>query len=159
VRYLVRTEPGRREELMPVVEEALARSNTERIIRAPESMAETDKDSYALDSGLDRILGVIMVLLIAITTLGIVGLASFSLRRRTKQIGTRRVLGASKGDILRYFLVSNFLNTSMGAVLGAVMTVGFNIALVDFLGFPKIDVAVRAAGDGSARAGGTDGGT
>ena len=139
VRYMVRTEPGRRDEMMPVVEELLARSNNQRIVRAPESMAETRARSYALDSGLAKILGVIMAMLVLITSLGIVGLASFSVRRRTKQIGTRRALGAKKRHILRYFLVENFVITTLGVVLGAVMTVGFNVWLVQALNFPKID--------------------
>ena len=140
VRYMVRTEPGRRDEMMPVVEELLARSNNQRIVRAPESMAETRARSYALDSGLAKILGVIMAMLVLITSLGIVGLASFSVRRRTKQIGTRRALGAKKRHILRYFLVENFVITTLGVVLGAVMTVGFNVWLVQALNFPKIDL-------------------
>ena len=125
--------------MMPFVEELLARSNNQRIVRAPESMAETRARSYALDSGLAKILGVIMAMLVLITSLGIVGLASFSVRRRTKQIGTRRALGAKKRHILRYFLVENFVITTLGVLLGAVMTVGFNVWLVQALNFPKID--------------------
>lgn len=139
VRYLVRTAPNRRDELMPVVEEALARANRERIVRAPESMTETRQQGYMLESGLSIILAVVMVALVLVTTLGIVGLASFSVRRRTKQIGTRRALGARKVDILRYFLAENFLVTSAGVLLGIGLTVGFNIYLVQALNFPKID--------------------
>ena len=91
-----------------------------------------------LDSGLAKILGVIMAMLVLITSLGIVGSASFSVRR-TKQIGTRMALGAKKRDMLRYFLVENFVITSLGVLLGAVMTVGFNVWLVEALNFPKID--------------------
>jgi len=138
VRYMIRTEPGRRDEMMPIIEETLARSNSERIVRAPESMAETRKDSYALDSGLAKMLGAIMAMLIGITTLGIVGLVSFSVRRRTKQIGTRRALGATRGNILRYFLLESLLITTIGLLLGATMTIGFNMLLVAFLNFPKI---------------------
>jgi putative ABC transport system permease protein len=139
VRYLVRTEPGRRDELMPAVEEALARANLSRIVYAPESMAKTRERSYAIDNGVAKLLGVIMVALVAITALGIVGLASFSVRRRTKQIGTRRALGARRRDILRYFLLENLLITGAGVLLGAVLTIGFNVWLVDALNFPKID--------------------
>jgi putative ABC transport system permease protein len=139
VRYLVRTEPGRRDELMPAVEEALARANLGRIVYAPESMAKTRERSYAIDNGVAKLLGVIMVALVAITALGIVGLASFSVRRRTKQIGTRRALGARRRDILRYFLLENLLITGAGVLLGAVLTIGFNVWLVDALNFPKID--------------------
>ena len=146
VRYLVRTEPGGRDAMMPVVEDALAKANAERIVRAPESMAETRERSYRLDAGLSIILAVVMVVLVLITGLGIVGLASFSVRRRTKQIGTRRALGARKGDILRYFLVENFLITSAGVLLGLAMTVGFNVWLVQSMSFPKVDWLTVALG-------------
>ncbi len=138
-RYMVRTAPGRREAMMPLIEDQLARSNSQRIIRGMRSMAETREQSYLMHRGLAIILTVVMVVLTLITSLGIVGLASFSVNRRTKQIGTRRALGARKRDILRYFLVENFLITTMGVVLGGVMTVGFNMWLVDAMSFPKID--------------------
>ena len=65
------------------------------------------------------------------TSLGIVGLASFSVSRRTKQIGTRRALGASQGSILRYFMTENLLISSAGVVLGAALTVGLNMLMVE----------------------------
>ncbi len=146
VNYMVRTEPGQRDALMPLVEEALATSNTQRIVSAPESMDDTRKRSYALDAGVSRILTVVMVLLVAITALGVIGLVSFSVRRRVKQIGTRRALGATRADIRRYFLLENFIITSVGLVMGAALTVGFNMWTVSALGFPKIDLAYVAGG-------------
>ncbi len=53
-----------------------------------------------------------------VTALGIFGLASFSVNVRTRQIGTRRAVGARKADIVRYFMVENWLVTTMGIVLG-----------------------------------------
>ncbi|MEM7016131.1 MAG: FtsX-like permease family protein [Pseudomonadota bacterium] len=137
-RYIVRTEPGQRDSLMPQVEELLASSNSERIIRSMETIEETRRDSYQLDMGLAKILGFVMAVLILITGLGILGLASFSVSRRTKQIGIRRALGATTSDILRYFLVENMLITFAGVVLGAILTVALNIWLVDMMNFPKI---------------------
>ena len=46
--------------------------------------------------------------------LGIFGLATFNVSTRTKQIGTRRAVGARRRDIVRYFLVENGLITSAG---------------------------------------------
>lgn len=137
--YMIRTEPGQREAMMPLIEDQLARSNAQRVIRDMRSMPETRKQGYLMHRGLAIILTVLMVVLTLVTSLGIVGLASFSVNRRTKQIGTRRALGARKRDILRYFLVENFLITTMGVVLGGVMTIGFNMWLVESMSFPKID--------------------
>lgn len=138
VRYMIRTTAGQREAMMPVIEETLASANSQRIVRDLESMAETREGTYALDKGLSNLLVVVMVVLVVITAVGVLGLASFSVKRRTKQIGTRRALGASRGDILRYFLVENLFITGAGVVLGACMTIGFNVLLVDAMSFPKI---------------------
>ena len=123
---------------MPVVEEALAKSNRQRIVRAPQSMAETRAFGYWLDSGLSTTLAVVMAALLLITSFGIVGLASFNVRQRTRQIGTRRALGATKADIVRYFLVENFLIATAGVLLGAVLTVAFNVVLVQQLQVAKV---------------------
>ncbi|HET7267090.1 MAG TPA: FtsX-like permease family protein, partial [Oleiagrimonas sp.] len=63
------------------------------------------------------LIGVIVALL-GVTALGIVGLASFWVSQRRKQIGVRRALGATRGDILRYFQTENFLIVTFGAALG-----------------------------------------
>ncbi|MCZ6643870.1 MAG: ABC transporter permease [Gammaproteobacteria bacterium] len=147
-RYLIRTEPGRLDEMMPQIEELLASSNTGRIIRGMRSMPDTRARSYLFHSGMSTILTIVVVVLTAITGLGIVGLASFSVNRRTKQIGTRRALGATKGDILRYFLVENFVITTFGVVLGGAMTIGFNVWLTEAMSLPKIDLMYVPIGMG-----------
>ena len=73
------------------------------------------------------------------TSLGIVGLASFSVSRRTKQIGTRRALGASKADITRYFQSENLVISFIGVLLGAGLTIGLNIWMVDAFGLDSMD--------------------
>lgn len=137
--YLIRTEQGRRDAMMPVVEELLVKSNEDRIVRSNRSMEETRRQSYQVDRAVSIMLVVTMALLITITAFGIVGLASFSVQGRTRQIGTRRALGARRRDIVRYFMVENFLITTMGVVLGGIMTVGFNMWLVEAMSFPRID--------------------
>ena len=130
VRYLVRAAPGRLGELMPLIEEQLAHANRGRIVRAPRSMSETRAQGLLVVNGIATILIVVTVALLSVTALGIAGLAAYSVRRRTKQIGTRRALGARKRDILGYFLTENFLISSVGVAFGAVLTVAFNVALV-----------------------------
>ena len=139
VRYMVRTESGRLDELIPKVEETLLALNDGRLVRNTMTMAETRERGYLLDQGLATILTVVMCVLVIITAVGILGLASFSVRRRTKQIGVRRALGATQQDILRYFLLENACISLIGVVVGAGMTVGLNIWLVGAMSFPKIE--------------------
>lgn len=138
-RYFIRTEPGRRDELMSQVEEMLASSSSDRIIRGMRTMEETRERSYGGHSAMIRLLIFTVSLLLLITSLGIVGLASFSVSQRTKQIGTRRALGASKMDITRYFLSENLLISSLGVLIGALLTVALNIWMVDAFGLDSMN--------------------
>jgi putative ABC transport system permease protein len=129
-RYLVRTEPGRRDEVMKQVEQKLSDANHSRIIGKLRTIEQTRREAYAGDRAMMIILSAVIFCLLTITALGIVGMASFWVAQRTKQIGTRRALGATKFDILRYFLTENFLITSGGLMLGAVLTYGFSFWLM-----------------------------
>jgi len=75
------------------------------------------------------LLGVIAALML-VTALGIVGLASFWVQQRRKQIGIRRAIGATRGDILRYFQTENFLIVTMGIVFGVLLAYALNLMLM-----------------------------
>ena len=139
VNYYIRTEPGMRDEMMSKIEELLAASADGRIIRNLRTLEENRERSYRGDRAMIKILSTVMVILTVVTALGIVGLASFSVNQRKKQIGTRRALGASQTDILRYFMVENFLISSIGVVLGAALTIGLNIVLVNAFSLDPIE--------------------
>lgn len=138
-RYFIRAKAGQRDRLMPKVEEMLAASNKSRIVRSMRTMQETRERSYRGDAAMIKILSTVMVILTIVTALGIVGLASFSVNRRKKQIGTRRALGASQAAIIRYFMLENFLISSIGVVLGAILTVSLNLALVNMFSMAMLD--------------------
>lgn len=129
-RYLIRTEPGRRDELMKTVEAKLIESNHGRIVRGLKSVEKVRSECYANDRAMMIILGTVIFCLLTITALGIVGMASFWVTQRTKQIGTRRALGATRASILRYFLTENFLITTGGLLLGAFLTYAVSLWLM-----------------------------
>jgi len=130
-RYVVRAEPGYRDALMPQIEELLTNSNKDRLIRDMTIMEDVREAAYLDDAALIKILTFIVGMLTVITGLGIVGLASFNVSRRTRQIGIRRALGATKPAIVRYFMVENFLVSSIGVVIGGILSVALNIAMVE----------------------------
>jgi putative ABC transport system permease protein len=130
-RYVVRAEPGYRDELMPQIEELLSNSNKDRLIRDMTLMEDAREMAYLDETALIKILSFIVGMLTIITGLGIVGLASFNVSRRTRQIGIRRALGATKPAIVQYFMVENFLISSIGVVVGGILSVALNIAMVE----------------------------
>lgn len=136
--YIIRTEPGMRDELMPQVEELLAERSKDRIIRSMRSMDETRERSYRGDASMIKMLTFTISLLVAVTALGIVGLASSSVNRRTRQIGTRRALGASKGAILRYFMTENFIISLVGVLVGAALTIGLNMIMIETFSLTRV---------------------
>ncbi len=139
VRYLVNVEPGQVDKLMPRIEEALAASNTTRIISRVRTMTEVAGRSYSRDKGMAVALLVVIGMLIIVTALGIIGLAAFNVRQRTKQIGTRRAVGARRADILRYFLAENWLMTTGGVIAGVALTLMLNYHLATEYSLEKLD--------------------
>jgi putative ABC transport system permease protein len=126
----VRAEPGRRDALMRVVEDHLAKSNPGRSINYVRTLELYKERSYLSDRNMGIFLVSVTTLLLAITSLGVFGLATFNVSTRTKQIGTRRAVGARRGDIIRYFLAENWLITTGGVVVGCMLglAVGYLLA-------------------------------
>lgn len=86
-------------------------------------------------------LGLLLSLIIGLlgaTALGIIGLADFWVSQRAKQIGIRRALGATKGDILSYFQIENFIIVTSGIVLGMLVSYEMNLGLMKFYELPKL---------------------
>ncbi len=129
--YVVRTEPGLRDTLMPQLEERLANADRTRLIVNVQAFDDVRERAYLGDAAMIRILLFVNVLLTAITGLGIVGLASFNVSRRTRQVGIRRALGATKASIMRHFMLENFLISTAGVVAGGVIAIGLNLFMVE----------------------------
>ncbi|GAB4192263.1 MAG: ABC transporter permease [Wenzhouxiangellaceae bacterium] len=137
--YLIRVEPGLADQMMPVIEETLREVNPRRVLPLMRTMAEGAANSYRIDRTMIWVLLTVVGLLIVITAVGIIGLAAFSVSQRTRQIGTRRALGARRNQIMRYFLVENWLITSIGLALGMLLATGFNYWLVTSFELERMD--------------------
>jgi putative ABC transport system permease protein len=144
--YLIRAQEGELSGLIPRVEERLLEVEPNRLIQYVQTQEYIVDRIYANDYATMVILTVVMVLMIIITGLGIVGLASFSVSQRTQQIGTRRALGARKRDILRYFFLENLMLTTIGVTVGGVMTYLLSYLLVTQFGGERLDVLYYPGG-------------
>ena len=129
VNYVLRVRSGQMASVMKAVPKALLTTNRMRVIPVKSGVQPFSRiraDAYAGDRGMAILMGVISLVLLAITGAGIVGLTSFWVGQRRKQIGVRRALGATRGDILTYFLTENFLIAFTGVLLGVLLAVGLN---------------------------------
>lgn len=150
--YLVRTQPDEPDELAALLHAApaaLFAQNRLRLI-SPEdgviTMARARAEGYATDRGVAIMMAAICVLLLLATAGGIVGLSSFWVGQRRRSIGVRRALGATRGDILRYFQIENALIVGIGVVLGVVLGVAANLSLMTHYELPRMPLWVLGVG-------------
>jgi putative ABC transport system permease protein len=147
--YIVRAKPGQLAEAMREAPKALYAQNRMRIIDPKDGIqdyAEIRHRAYDRDRGMAILMGIICAVLLAITAAGIVGLTSFWVGQRRKQIGVRRALGARQRDILAYFLTENFLISAAGVVLGTLLAVAFNLWMVTRFEMDRMSMAYVGIG-------------
>ncbi len=147
-RYAVRTRPGQLDAVMQAVRPAMFEANPMRVLNnnAMRSFAQIRADSYKGDIGMAILMGLICLILIAVTAAGIVGLTSFWVGQRRKQIGVRRALGARKADILHYFQLENLLIAGGGCVTGIVLAVGLNLLLMQHMAMARLPILIVLLG-------------
>jgi putative ABC transport system permease protein len=147
--YLVRARPGQLDAAMRDAPKALYAQSRMRIIDRKDgvmSFAQVRQRAYERDRGMAILMGIVSVVLLAITAAGIVGLTSFWVGQRRKQIGVRRALGATRGDILHYFLTENLLIGLGGVLVGAVLAIGINLWMVTQFEMARLSLAYVVAG-------------
>jgi putative ABC transport system permease protein len=118
----------------------LEKNSPNRIIleENTKTMEELRAQYYRQDRVMVWMLVAVIIALLVVTALGIVGLASFWVQQRTKQIGVRRALGATRGQILRYFQTENFLLATIGIVLGMLLAYAINQLLMGKYELPRL---------------------
>src|SRR5688572_13513857 len=144
--YLVRTEPGRRDAVMRDIEAKLGDSNPGRLLRWVRPFDYFIHQSYLDDRNMAIFLVSVTGALLAITALGIFGLATFNVSTRIRQIGTRRAVGARKLDIVRHFLVENWMVTSAGIVAGCGAALGIGYWISVKYELPRLDLYYLVGG-------------
>ena len=142
--YLIRTEPGQIDAVAAKVRQTLFAQDAIRVISDKDGIQEFPqirKEAYERDRGMAVLMGIVCVVLLSITAAGIVGLTSFWVGQRRKQIGVRRALGARRSDILSYFLTENLLISGGGALVGIVFAMGLNLWLVTRFEMQRLSLA------------------
>ena len=145
LKYMVRAEPGALDQVFGAVTETIESVDGDRVIRV-ETLQETKLEYFETSLATMKMLTAVIALLIVVTSLGIIGLTSFWVTERTRQIGTRRALGATKADIVRHFLIENWIITGIGLIIGLAFTYGLNYGLAQFAEAPKVEIVLIAAG-------------
>jgi putative ABC transport system permease protein len=138
--YLVRTKPGFQNDVMRRVRQEFEPLQKGRYIDRIRTLASTAKQARATDRNSAVVLAILSSFVLAVAMLGLFGFASFAVTSRTKEIGTRRAIGATRSDILRHFLLENWLITTSGIVAGSVVTLAFALQLSLLLELPRLPI-------------------
>jgi putative ABC transport system permease protein len=146
VRYLIRTEPGKLDATMAAVEAALRKRDPNRVVGKLRTVQNFKQSSYASDSLTAVTLSVVTGLVLVFSALGIFGLATFNVNTRTRQIGTRRAVGAKRRDIVGYFLAENWMVTSLGVLVGCGLALAAGFWLSNQFQLPRLNLYYLVGG-------------
>ena len=144
--YVLRTKPERRAEVMKAAQKVLEQVSARRILLNNRTFDEVIAAHYRQDRAMAWLLATVILALLVVTGFGIVGLASFWVQQRTKQIGIRRALGATRGQILRYFQTENFLLSTIGIALGMLLAYAINQLLMAKYELPRLPLGYLPVG-------------
>ena len=100
---IVRVHPGHLEEALKVIDREWAVAAPYRPIRR-ESLEEVAAEFYSDELKVGRALSLLLSLTIAVASVGLFGLAAHAAQARTREVGIRKVFGASPGHITAMLL-------------------------------------------------------
>lgn len=144
--YVLRVVPSARDATLRNLPKVLDGVDDQRIITDTHLLSDTISDYFHDDRALIWLLLVVIGCLLAVTALGVVGLSSFWVQQRTRQIGIRRAIGATRRDILNYFLAENLMIVGAGIVVGSLAAVGLNLWLMMHYELPHMPLWVLLIG-------------
>ena len=145
-KFIVRTTEQARQQVMKNVEAALRLAVQSPLDIKIDTVNEEHRTYYGEAVTLTWLLSSVCVLLLFITVIGIVGMTTFWVNQRTKQIGIRRALGASQRDIVSQFVIENILLNSIGIGLGSVLAIGLNEWLQNHSEYAKLPISYVVLG-------------
>jgi putative ABC transport system permease protein len=137
--YIVRAKPGQLADVMKAAQKKLIEIDRDRVLDGVTSLTEARAESYKDDHGLTVMLTAVSGALLLVTGFGIVGLTSYWVAQRRRQIGIRRALGATRQAIVRYFQTENFIIAASGTLLGVTLAIAVNVWMVTSFEMDRLD--------------------
>jgi putative ABC transport system permease protein len=138
--YLLRARPQDVQHVLQTARAAVAKIAPDVVLDQEDSktLGDLRTNYFKTDRIMIGMLLGVVVILLGVTALGIVGLTSFWVAQRRKQIGIRRAIGATRSDILRYFQTENFLIVTFGIAVGMLLAYVLNAVLMKFYELPHL---------------------
>jgi putative ABC transport system permease protein len=145
---LVRPSVGDAESLVPSVRAAISRIDKEQLVSVRDVMTLNDVAGVATARHRFRAILVTMFagLAMLLAMVGVFGMLTYAVQQRSRDIGVRRVLGATTGDVLRLVAGSALRMIGAGVVIGLVLSTIWGRVLTTMLfGVQPLDPATFAS--------------
>ena len=144
--YVIHAQPGQAAALIQAAPKKLFDISRARVIGKTRAMTALRTEIYKDDRGLVVILGIVCAALLVVTAFGIVGLTSYWVAQRRRQIGIRRALGATRNAIVQYFQTENLLIAGAGAAIGIALAVSLNLWMVSAFAMQRLNTGYTLIG-------------
>ena len=99
-----------------------------KIIGEDDFRVETQKDILSIvgtvTSGLTMMLGAIAAISLLVGGIGVMNIMLVSVNERTQEIGLRKAIGATEGNILSQFLIEAIIISATGGIVGTMLGIG-----------------------------------
>ncbi|MGH7745540.1 MAG: FtsX-like permease family protein, partial [Candidatus Dormibacteria bacterium] len=119
--------------ILPAVREVVAQVNTNLPLYDVKTESEQIDRLLFQERLVARLSGFFGLLALVLASVGLYGLLSYEVSRRTREIGVRMALGAQPGSVLKLVLRQGIVLAIAGAVLGIGVTLGVTRYLASML--------------------------
>ena len=119
--------------VLPAVQAAVRRLEPNAVLYETRTMANIAEESAAVTRLATRLLAGFAVIAFLLAAIGVYGMMSYRVRRRTRELGVRLALGASPRAITRLVLSQAVATAAIGLAIGTAATVAVGQTLSSML--------------------------
>ena len=154
VTFVVHTDRAGTESLRSEIQHAVWQVNGSLPVASVQTMGEIYSRSMARTSFTLVMMAIAGAMALALSLIGIYGVISYAVTKRTREIGIRMALGAQKGELRWMFVRSALVLTGVGVVIGLgasaavsqmLRTLLFGVSPLDPLSFAAVPFVLAAA--------------